>query len=384
MNLNLNAAVTRLARAKRISDAIAVLKGLTKKTESAKVQDANDPKPASILNGGIAGLGGAIPPLAVPEAMRGLIERFGTLTPTPELRGLRGRARRDARPFVPDGATFEEHIFASEAGSRSYKLYIPSSYRGKSLPLIVMLHGCTQSPDDFAIGTQMNELAEEEGFLVAYPRQPVSANPSKCWNWFNAGDQSRDRGEPFLIAGLTRKIMGDAAVDSARVYAAGLSAGGAAAAIMGSAYPDIYAAIGVHSGLACGAAKDLPSALNAMRQGGASLKNGASRPLPTIVFHGDSDNTVNPINSDQVIAQSKAGAEFRAKIVQGQSKGGIKYTRSIQSDQSGRSVLEQWTLHGAGHAWSGGNPAGSFTDPRGPDASREMLRFFREHKGTSA
>jgi poly(hydroxyalkanoate) depolymerase family esterase len=280
---------------------------------------------------------------------------------------------------LPNGARFEDRAYANEAGARMYKLYVPSCYCGEQLPLIVMLHGCKQSPGDFAAGTQMNELAEEQGFLVAYPGQPSSANPAKCWNWFSAGDQVRDTGEPSLIAGITRRIIRDVAVDPARVYIAGLSAGGAAAAIMGLAYPDLYAAIGVHSGLACGVAKDMPSAFAAMRRGGSRLMEGAKHPLPTIVFHGDRDPTVSPVNGDQVIAQSKAAAEFHSTISRGQSAGGVKYTRTVQTDRSGHPILEQWVLHGAGHAWSGGSLAGSYTDPRGPDASREMLRFFLEH-----
>jgi poly(hydroxyalkanoate) depolymerase family esterase len=275
------------------------------------------------------------------------------------------------------GARFEELTYANEAGTRRYKLFVPSSYCGERLPLIVMLHGCKQSPDDFAAGTRMNELAEEEqGFLVAYPEQSSSANSSRCWNWFNAEGQLRDRGEPSLIAGITRQIMGNLAVDPARVYIAGLSAGGAAAAIMGSIYPDLYAAIGVHSGLACGAAKDLPSAFTAMRQGGSPPP--VTRPVPTIVFHGDRDSTVNPLNGDQIIGQLKAGRTLNRTVSRGQSAGGVGYTRSVHADENGNPVLEQWVLHGAGHAWSGGSQAGSYTDPRGPDASREMLRFFIE------
>jgi poly(hydroxyalkanoate) depolymerase family esterase len=245
-----------------------------------------------------------------------------------------------------------------------------------------MLHGCTQSPDDFAAGTRMNDLAEEQTFLVAYPAQDVSANASKCWNWFNAGDQQRDQGEPSLIAGITRQIMQDFAVEPGRVYIAGLSAGGAAAAIMGSAYPDLYAAIGVHSGLACGAASDLPSAFEAMHQGRSSgvcepcRHEESGRAVPTIVFHGDRDMIVNPVNGDQVIAHSKAATDLRITVTCGESLGGMSYTRTVHADETGQPILEQWVLHGAGHAWSGGSSAGSYTEPRGPDASREMMRFF--------
>jgi poly(hydroxyalkanoate) depolymerase family esterase len=292
--------------------------------------------------------------------------------------GLDGGLGRDPTP-LPEGARFEERIFTSEAGSRSYKIYVPSTYKGQPVPLVVMLHGCTQSPDDFAAGTQMNQVAEEQTFLVAYPAQSQSANASKCWNWFNAADQQHGRGEPALIAGITRQIMSEFSVEPGRVYAAGLSAGGAAAAIMGSAYPDLYAAVGVHSGLACGAASDMPSAFAAMRQGGTPHRSRAARPVPTIVFHGDRDTTVNPVNGDQVIAQSKAGSDLHVTTTRGLSPGGMAYTRSVETDGSGHPVLEQWVLHGAGHAWSGGSPTGSYTEPRGPDASREMLRFFLQH-----
>jgi poly(hydroxyalkanoate) depolymerase family esterase len=317
----------------------------------------------------------------MPEAMRGFLERLGVRGSGLGLLGMAGHRAPDA---LSNGARFEEHTYANEAGCRRYKLFVPSRYCGDPLPMIVMLHGCKQSPDDFAAGTRMNELAEEQGLLVAYPGQPSSANSLRCWNWFSAEDQLRDKGEPSLIAGITRQIMRELAVDPTRVYIAGLSAGGAAAAIMGSAYPDLYAAIGVHSGLACGAAKDLISAFSAMRQGGSlPLPEAARRPLPTIVFHGDRDNTVSPLNGDQIIAQSKAGMPLRLTTSRGQSVGGISYTCTRQADENGRTILEQWVLHGAGHAWSGGSPAGSYTDPRGPDASREMLRFFLENSPAS-
>jgi poly(hydroxyalkanoate) depolymerase family esterase len=235
----------------------------------------------------------------------------------------------------------------------------------------------------------MNNLAEEQTFVVAYPAQAQSANASKCWNWFNARDQQRDQGEPSLIAGITRQIMRDFPVEPGRVFIAGLSAGGAAAAVMGSTYPELYAAIGVHSGLACGAATDIPSAFEAMRQGRSSgwearRHDECGRAVPTIVFHGDRDMIVNPVNGDQVIAQSKAAADFRITVTRGEAPGGMSYTRTVQADENGRAILEQWVLHGAGHAWSGGSAAGSYTEPRGPDASREMMRFFLQRSTTAA
>jgi poly(hydroxyalkanoate) depolymerase family esterase len=279
-------------------------------------------------------------------------------------------------PPMPEGARFLSETFAGPAGSRAYKLYIPASLPSGPVPLVVMLHGCTQSPDDFAAGTRMNTLAEAEPCLVAYPAQTAAANAQRCWNWFNPEDQQRDRGEPAIIAGLTRQILRDHAVDPRRVYVAGLSAGGAQAAIMGAAYPELFAAVGVHSGLACGAARDVPTAFAAMRGGAAGAAQAGRRVVPTIVFHADRDATVNPVNGDQVITQARSAAQLRAEVSRGQVRDGRAFTRTRHSDAAGRVLLEQWLVHGGGHAWSGGDPAGSYTDPLGPDASREMRRFF--------
>lgn len=275
---------------------------------------------------------------------------------------------------------FESHAFRGPEGQRAYKLYVPSGEAGRR-PLIVMLHGCTQSPDDFATGTGMNRLADEHGMLVAYPEQSQAANAKKCWNWFQAKDQKREGGEPAIIAAITRQVMARHAIDPDRVYIAGLSAGGAAAAIMGEVYPDLFAAVGVHSGLACGAARDMPSAFMAMRAGGNDLpaRNAGDGPpfVPTILFHGDRDATVHPVNGDQVLAQSRATADrLSTRRTSGTTPAGLRYSVTVEETAEGKPVLEHWRVHGAGHAWSGGHVAGTFTEPRGPDASREMVRFF--------
>jgi poly(hydroxyalkanoate) depolymerase family esterase len=363
---------TRLTREGRLTEASALLQRLLRgevPAETAATPAARKPRILDID----PETGAASEPAPSPKPRRmAMGDMLGRLKP--------GGPAPDP---LPDGARFLERSFGSGAAGRGYKLYIPGSHRGRALPLLVMLHGCTQSPDDFAAGTRMNVLAEEHGCLVAYPGQTQAANAQKCWNWFSPGDQRRDGGEPALIAGITRQVMHDHAVDPRRVFVAGLSAGGAAAAIMAQAYPELYAAAGVHSGLACGAARDMPSAFAAMRQGAATpppgWAPGQGRIVPMIVFHADRDQTVHPRNGDQVIAQSGGAAGLRQQVQRGQVPGGHAYTRTIHADAAGRAVLEQWVVHGGGHAWFGGSPAGSYTDPRGPDASREMLRFFLDH-----
>ena len=281
---------------------------------------------------------------------------------------------------TPAAGRFLTRSHRGPGGHRPYKLYIPASYHGQPVPLVVMLHGCTQSPDDFAAGTRMNEAAETTPCLVAYPEQLTSANQQRCWNWFNNADQKRGTGEPALIAGITRAIMQEYCIDPARVYVAGLSAGGAAAAIMGATYPELYAAIGVHSGLPYGAASDMPSAFAAMRSANpASKPLPAATSLPAIVFHGSRDTTVHPGNANVVISQSAAARDLRITTQDGRVPHGHTWRRTTHTTADGHPVLEQWTVRGAGHAWSGGNAAGSYTDPKGPDATAEMLRFFMEH-----
>ncbi len=310
------------------------------------------------------------------------------------LQGLNPGVVFPAEP-LPDGATFNSGTFANQAGSRDYKLYIPSGYHGQSLPLIVMLHGCTQNPDDFAAGTGMNMLAEEQPCLVLYPAQAATANHSGCWNWFKPSDQQREGGEPAIIAGMTRQIIKEYNVDEQRVYVAGLSAGGAMATTMTMTYPEIYAAVGVHSGLPHGVAQDLPSALTAMqggigplaglnKQADARSTSSTAAKIPAIIFHGDQDTTVHPSNGDRVMAQHLPAAGVPKNTIEAEKRpgkvpNGHSYTCTIHRDASGQSILEQWSIHGAAHAWAGGTSRGSYTDPKGPDASREMLRFFLTH-----
>ena len=280
---------------------------------------------------------------------------------------------------------FVNRTFANAAGTRTYKLYVPSGYSSEAsepMPLVVMLHGCTQSPDDFAAGTRMNDLAEQHGFLVAYPAQSANANGGRCWNWFRTEDQRRERGEPSLIAGITREVASSYRVDERRIFVAGMSAGAAMAVVLGVAYPELYAAVGAHSGLAYGFASDTPSALRAMQGAGSGATASNSQiksGVPTIVFHGDLDHTVSPLNAQAIVDQAIAGrddAGLRRIVQEGTAAGGRSFTRTIFADAANQPVVEQWVVHGAGHAWAGGGPKGSFTDATGPDASAEMIRFF--------
>ena len=393
---------TRLTRTGRLGEATAAIQRALRGSAAAAAPHAdaapmisNVPAPTEILDGCVfevdARAAGSEPtdapqPFTAPEFA------------APE-------AARAAAPNDPASFTSGTHTHAGL--SRDYKLYAPPGAAGKSLPLVVMLHGCTQDPDDFAAGTGMNDLAAEQSFFVLYPAQAQGANPQRCWNWFKSNHQRRGSGEPALLASLAQAVIAQHNIDSRRVYIAGLSAGGAMAAIVAAAYPEVFAAAGVHSGLPAGAAGNVAEALAVMASGaaGAGLGSGpgsglgrrpgwagavpasasasASASVPTIVFHGDQDRTVHPRNGDQVIAAAISAAVGSAAaspaLEQGASARGKRFTRAVHRAEDGSVRAEHWLLHGAGHAWSGGRASGSYTAPDGPDATREMLRFFLAH-----
>ncbi|HKY81179.1 MAG TPA: PHB depolymerase family esterase [Sphingobium sp.] len=308
------------------------------------------------------------------------------LTPSPAKPRKKKAARKGATskrasstPKRPAPGSISSGEFSCAHGSLTYRLYTPTGSARRRMPLIVMLHGCSQTADDFATGTRMSRIADEQGFLVLYPQQSAAANVARCWNWHDPRNQSRGKGEPAVIAALTRHAITLGRANPARVYIAGISAGGAAAAIIGAAYPDIYVAVGVHSAVARGDIRSLGSALAAMRgKGGPAPAAKLPRQLPTIVFHGDKDRIVHASNARGFLAnleRSSAGP-LVTRSQRGRSERGREYTRRIYQDRSGATLLEDWTVHDSGHSWSGGSAAVSHTDPTGPDASREMVRFF--------
>jgi poly(hydroxyalkanoate) depolymerase family esterase len=348
------------------------------------IEPAKAPEPST---GGLGGSKRSLQRLRKPlgEVLQILREgRLSTevLASLTDLESLRTKPRCPPPP-IADGAQFLTRSFAGAAGTRSYKLYIPAFAPDGPRGLIVMLHGCKQNPDDFAAGTAMNAVAEAHGLMVAYPSQSSSANAASCWNWYNPADQMRGSGEPAIMAGITRAIASEFAIKHRRVFVAGLSAGGAMAAVLGETYPDLYAGVGIHSGLAYGSANDVMSAFAAMRgdtsiapHAKARASGRAEQRLRTIVFHGSADPIVHPSNADRIVALAAADTPSDHSRRERVLTNGRSLIRTIVADADGASVLEYWLIEGAGHAWSGGHSSGSYTDANGPDASTEMVRFF--------
>lgn len=299
-------------------------------------------------------------------------------------------------PSSAQSGRWVEGTFTNTAGTRRYQLYVPGRYDpARRHMLVVMLHGCTQDPADFARGTRIAEHAERGGFLALLPEQPETANPKKCWNWYEPANQARGAGEPSILDGIITQVMRDHAIDSARVHLAGISAGAAMASLMTVAYPERFASIALHSGMAWRPATDVMSALGVMARGAADADTlGAAalaamgdraRVVPTMVVHGSKDAILNPLNGTQttrqwVLTNTRAprGGPLTASATTGETKG-YHWTRTCHRAAAGPCVVEEWIVTELGHAWSGGSAAGTFTDERGPDITAEMLRFFGEH-----
>jgi poly(hydroxyalkanoate) depolymerase family esterase len=306
---------------------------------------------------------------------------------------------------VPGGpGTLDQRTFTVAGRTRRALVHSPADVEPQTaVPLVCMLHGCTQDAVSFAAATLMNEAADRYGFVAVYPQQDRGDNPQNCWNWFLPEHQARGAGEPASIVAIIRELMGTTSrwtIDNRRVFVAGMSAGGAMAAILAAVYPDLFAAVAVHSGLSYRSASGLGAAFDAMARGGENPTGQAraahaaigdlARPVPSMVVHGSADPTVAPVNADQVLQQSMTANRLAAPEIcdldiarptttsRAQVNDGHAYTRSRWTDRRGALMHELMKVDGLGHAWSGGANGGSHTDPRGPDATDAIWRFFAQ------
>lgn len=365
-----------LVREGRLQEASDLLMGNSKGAMDAMKPSASMPPPSSEHLPDSAARAAA----GVQDILKTLQMRHREASPIPAAAG-------DA-PSTSEPGRFEHVVFTHNGASHPYFLYTPQAPAPTGgRPLVMMLHGCTQDAANFARGTRMNATAEAAGALVLYPTQSHSANAHGCWNWFRPEDQQAGAGEPALLLAMVQQALDSQAVDRQRVYVAGLSAGGAAAAVLGQQYPNVFAAVGVHSGLAPGAASNMMSALSAMKSGAKGWRAkpacAGERSTSMIVFHGDADRTVHQRNGEQLLESAAAGLATTVQTQeQGVSADGQRYTRTcvVNPDACSAVLAEHWLLHGAGHAWSGGDARGSYANPHGVNASAEMLRFFLERR----
>ena len=283
-------------------------------------------------------------------------------------------------------------------GTLSYEVYVPSGYVAeRRVPLIVALHGCSENAEQFRQVTRFDELAEAKNAIVVFPDKSSYADSTSCWNWFKTSHMQRGTGEPALIAGVVDKVRQNYAIDDRRIYATGLSAGGAMASVMSATYPDVFAAAGVGSGCeyAAGASCAGYRGIDPEDAGQRAYQamGTQAREVPVIVFQGDQDKTVPEVNAEQLVQQWQATDDWaddgaRNSTIPADpvkvkdpapSGGGHTYTVRDYADGQGNELIQFWVVHGMGHAWSGGCDCEAYADTNGPNESAAMYAFFMSH-----